>query len=124
MSRLVVAVSWLRRDATMLLTSSVFCLSLKNYRALASASTLPSSLLTPVFSSAAVAPKAAIKSVEPAVVEAQGETTKAIGAEKDDGEGPAARPPPKPVLNGDDRYRLESAAKKARKAGNCVPQVS
>ena len=68
--------------------------------------------------------KAAMESVEPAVVEAQEETTKAIGAEQDDDEGgPAARPPPKPVLSGDDRYRLESAAKKARKAGGCVPQV-
>lgn len=58
------------------------------------------------------------------MLEAQEETTKAIGAEQDDGEGgPAARPPPKPVLGGDDRYRLESAAKKARKAGNCIPQV-
>lgn len=67
--------------------------------------------------------KAAVTSVEPAVVEAQEETTKAIGAEEDDGEGGAARPPPKPVLSSDDRYKLESAAKKARKAGNCVPQA-
>eukprot|EP00903_Cladosiphon_okamuranus_P011132 g10508.t1 len=67
--------------------------------------------------------QAAVTSIEPAVAEAEEETTKAIGAEEDDGEGPPARPPPKPVLGSDDRYKLESAAQKARKAGNCVPQV-
>ncbi|CAM9932796.1 unnamed protein product [Scytosiphon promiscuus] len=68
--------------------------------------------------------KAAIAEVEPRVTEAQEETTKAIGAEESDGEGgTAVRAPPKPVLGGDEKYELESAMKKARKAGGCIPQV-
>lgn len=60
--------------------------------------------------------------------EAEEETTKAIGAdegeqdEKDDG-GLPARLSPTSVLSSDDEYLLESVAKKARKAGACVPQV-
>lgn len=68
--------------------------------------------------------KAAVDSAETAVKEAQEETTKAIGAEEDDGDGTAARPPPKSVLSSDQEYLLVSTAKKARKAGNSVPQVS
>lgn len=68
--------------------------------------------------------KAAVEEVQPGVTEAQEETIKAIGAEEDDGEGgTAGRAPPKPVLSGDEKYELETAAKKARKAGNCTPQV-
>lgn len=49
-----------------------------------------------------------------AVNEAQQEATKALGAEEDDGDGSA----------GDDgQHELESAAKRARTAGNCVLQV-
>lgn len=68
--------------------------------------------------------KAAVDSAETDVVAAQGETTKAIGAEEDDGDGTTARPPPKSVMNSDQEYMLESTAKKARKAGNSLPQVS
>lgn len=67
--------------------------------------------------------KAAVDSAETAVNEAQEETTKAIGAEEDDGDGTATRPPPKSVVSSDQEYMLESTAKKARKAGNSVPQV-
>lgn len=62
-------------------------------------------------------------SAETAVNEAQEEVTKAIGAEEDDGDGTTTRPPPRSVLNSDQEYMLESAAKKARIAGNSVPQV-
>ena len=58
-----------------------------------------------------------------AVNEAQEETTMAIGEEEDDGEGTAARPPPKSILSSDQEYTLESASKKARKAGSTVPTV-
>lgn len=64
-----------------------------------------------------------MESAETAVNEAQDETTKAIGAEEDDEDGTATRPPPKSVMNSDEEYMLESTAKKARKAGNSVPQV-
>lgn len=67
--------------------------------------------------------KAAVDSAETAVKEAQEETTKAIGAEEDDEDGTATRPPPKSILSNDEEYKLESTAKKARKAGNSVPQV-
>ncbi|CAM9467577.1 unnamed protein product, partial [Ectocarpus fasciculatus] len=72
--------------------------------------------------------KAAVKSAQSAVREAEEETTKAIGADKeeqdeeDDG-GLPARLSPKSVLSSDDEYLLESALKKARKAGACVSQV-
>lgn len=65
-----------------------------------------------------------MESAEVAVTEAQEETTLAIGAEEDDGDGTAARPPPKSILSSDQEYTLESAAKKARKAGNSVSDVS
>ena len=68
--------------------------------------------------------KVAVDSAEIEVIAAQEETTKAIGAEEDDGDGTTARPPPKSVMNGDQEYMLESTAKKARKAGNSVPQVN
>lgn len=68
--------------------------------------------------------KAVVGTAQTAVDEAQEETTKAIGAEQDDGDGTTARPPPKSVMNSDEAYMLESTAKKARKAGNSVPQVS
>eukprot|EP00903_Cladosiphon_okamuranus_P006607 g6454.t1 len=68
--------------------------------------------------------KAAVDSSETVVNEAHEEVTNAIGAEEDDGDGTTARPPPKSVLNSDQEYTLESAAKKARKAGNSVPQVN
>lgn len=67
--------------------------------------------------------KVAVDSAETAVMEAQEETTKAIGAEEDDEDGTATRPPPKSILSNDEEYKLESTAKKARKAGNSVPQV-
>lgn len=73
-------------------------------------------------------PKAAVKSAQSAVSEAEEETTKAIGAdeeeqdEEDDG-GLPARLSPKSVLSSDDEYLLESVSKKARKAGACVSQV-
>ncbi|CAN0100971.1 unnamed protein product [Scytosiphon promiscuus] len=67
--------------------------------------------------------KAAVDAAETAVEAAQEETTKAIGAEVDDGDGTATRPPPKSVLSNDEEYKLESTAKKARKAGSSVPQV-
>ncbi|CAM9178970.1 unnamed protein product, partial [Hapterophycus canaliculatus] len=67
--------------------------------------------------------KAAVDSAETAIRAAQEETTKAIGAEVDDGDGTTIRPPPKSVLSNDQEYELESTAKKARKAGSSVPQV-
>lgn len=74
--------------------------------------------------------KAAVRSAEAAVKEAGEETANAIGAkeeEDDDDEDGSARPPPaspKQVLSSDDEYRLESAAKRARKAaGNSDQQV-
>lgn len=73
--------------------------------------------------STTTASKVAVESAETAVAEAQEETCKAIGAEENDEDGAAARPPPKSVLSNDEEYKLESAAKKARKAGNSVPQV-
>lgn len=62
-------------------------------------------------------------SAETAVKEAQEETTKAIGAEEDDDDGTSSRPPPKSIMSNDEEYKLESSAKKARKAGNSIPQV-
>lgn len=69
------------------------------------------------------ASKAAVDSAETAVIEAQEETTKAIGAEEDDDDGTSTRPPPKSIMSNDEEYKLESSAKKARKAGSSVPQV-
>eukprot|EP00752_Nemacystus_decipiens_P009414 g8417.t1 len=68
--------------------------------------------------------KAAVDSAEREVVKAQEETAKAIGAEEDDGDGTTARPPTKSVMNSDQEYLLDSTLKKARKAGNSVPQVN
>lgn len=59
--------------------------------------------------------KFAVTSAEVAVNKAQQEATKALGAEEDDGDGS--------VRSDDGQHELESAAKKARKAGNCVLQV-
>ncbi|CAN0546318.1 unnamed protein product, partial [Ectocarpus sp. 12 AP-2014] len=56
-------------------------------------------------------------------MEAQEMTTKAIGAEQKDEDGAATRLPPKSILSDDDEYKLESAVKKARIAGNSIPQV-
>lgn len=67
--------------------------------------------------------KAAAAAAEVAVNEAQNCVTSALGAEEDDGDGTPTRPPPKSIVSSDERYELESAAKKARKAGNCVSQV-
>ncbi|CAM9169756.1 unnamed protein product [Laminaria digitata] len=57
----------------------------------------------------------AVTSAEVAVNKAQQEATKALGAEEDDGDGS--------VRSDDGQHELESAAKKARKAGNCVLQL-
>ncbi|CAM9144262.1 unnamed protein product [Ectocarpus sp. 12 AP-2014] len=67
--------------------------------------------------------KAAVDSALAAVMEAQEMTTKAIGAEQKDEDGAATRLPPKSILSDDDEYKLESAVKKARIAGNSIPQV-
>ncbi|CBJ30507.1 conserved unknown protein [Ectocarpus siliculosus] len=67
--------------------------------------------------------KAAVDSALAAVMEAQEMTTKAIGAEQKDEDGAATRPPPESILSDDDEYKLESAVKKARIAGNSIPQV-
>ncbi|CAM9142326.1 unnamed protein product [Ectocarpus sp. 6 AP-2014] len=67
--------------------------------------------------------EAAVDSALAAVMEAQEMTTKAIGAEQKDEDGAATRPPPKSILSDDDEYKLESAVKKARIAGNSIPQV-
>ncbi|CAN0287711.1 unnamed protein product, partial [Ectocarpus sp. 8 AP-2014] len=67
--------------------------------------------------------KSAVDSALAAVMEAQEMTTKAIGVEQNDEDGAATRPPPKSILSDDDEYELESAVKKARIAGNSIPQV-
>lgn len=79
--------------------------------------------LPPLASLNAIKPKTAVNGALAAVVEAQEMTTKAIGAEENDEDGAATRPPPKSILSDDDEYKLESAVKKARIAGNSVPQV-
>ncbi|CAN0252584.1 unnamed protein product, partial [Ectocarpus fasciculatus] len=72
---------------------------------------------------AATAAQAAVESALAAVTEAQEVTSNAIGAEENDEDGAATRPPPKSILSDDDEYKLESAVKKARIAGNSIPQV-
>ncbi|CAM9539979.1 unnamed protein product, partial [Ectocarpus fasciculatus] len=72
---------------------------------------------------AATAAQAAVESALAAVTEAQEMTSKAIGAEENDEDGAATPPPPKSILSDDDEYKLESAVKKARIAGNSIPQV-
>lgn len=67
--------------------------------------------------------KAAATAAGVSVNEAQDCVTSALGAEEDDGDGSPTRPPPKSIVSSDERYELESAAKRARKAGNCVSQV-
>lgn len=54
---------------------------------------------------------------------AQDAATKVLGAEENDEDGTAVRPPPKSVMNDDELYELQSAAKKAHIAGSCVSQV-
>lgn len=70
---------------------------------------------TPPNSAARPTLKVAVTSAEVAVNKAQQEATKALGAEDDDGDGSAVRD--------DGQHELESAAKRARTAGNCVLQV-
>lgn len=65
----------------------------------------------------------AVAAAERALNEAQEEATKALGAEQKDEDGTASRPMPQSVVSSDERYELESAAKKARKAGSCTSQV-
>ena len=74
-------------------------------------------------SCAAIPRKAAAASAEVAVNEAQDCVNSALGAEQDDGDGTPTRPPPRSIVSSDERYELESAAKKARKAGSSVSQV-
>ena len=62
-------------------------------------------------------------SAEAEVVEAEEETAKAIGADEDDENGTTARRRARSVMGSDQEYLLESTAKKARKAGDSVPQV-
>lgn len=65
----------------------------------------------------------AVVAAEKALKDAQEEATKALGAEQEDDDGTSSRPMPQSVVSSDERYELESAAKKARKAGNCTSQV-
>lgn len=54
---------------------------------------------------------------------AQQEAAKVLGAEDEDGDGAPTRPLPMSIVSNDDQYKLESAVKKARKAGNCDEHV-
>lgn len=65
----------------------------------------------------------AVAEAQRALNDAQEEATKALGAEQKDEDGTPSRPMPQSVVSSDERYELESAAKKARKAGNCSSQV-
>lgn len=68
--------------------------------------------------------QAAVADTVKVVNDAQHEAAKVLGAEEDDEYGTPNRPPPKPVMNSDEKYKLESAVKKARKAGSCTSQVN
>lgn len=68
--------------------------------------------------------QAAVQAAEGAVNAAQDAATKVLGAEENDEDGAAVRPPPQAVMDDDELYELESAVKKARIAGNCVSQVT
>ncbi|CAM9166452.1 unnamed protein product [Ascophyllum nodosum] len=69
----------------------------------------------------------AVASADVALLEAQEEATKALGVEEKDEDGTSTRPPPQSVVSSDEQYELESAAKKARIAGDlrvpCWSQV-
>ena len=62
-------------------------------------------------------------SADVALLEAQEEATKALGVEEKDEDGTSTRPPPQSVVSSDEQYELESAAKKARIAGDCTSQA-
>lgn len=68
--------------------------------------------------------KAAVASAEIAVKEAQEEASRVLGAEEDDEDGAPTRPPPKSVVSREELFELETAFKKATKAGTLIPQVT